>query len=190
MGIFVALEIYSSLNNGISHAILLDGAHSGDAAPVRFDLDKIHEQAVQYGEVIQDRLNLYFGPRTSKEFEEETRLSFAKLDFEYALRMSFWYGVFDGRLAEVLEALEERNREAVGAGLRPTKVLLVQSQEAQGANGRHGIKKGDVTEYMRFVRAHLSGEWLQEWVVEGTGHYPHADDAEEVAGVICTFLRD
>ncbi|RAL04422.1 alpha/beta hydrolase [Aspergillus ibericus CBS 121593] len=190
MGIFMALEVYSSLGNVISHAILSDGAHSRDSAPEGFDLERIREQAVQYREVIQDRLNLYFGPRTSKAFEEQTREGFARLDFEYALRMSYWYGGFDAGLAKVLDGLEKRNREAVGAGLNPTKVLLIQSQEAQGSNGRHGIQKGDVTEYMKFVRAHLSERWLQEWVVEGTGHYPHADDVEEVGPVIEGFLRD
>ncbi|PYI01101.1 alpha/beta-hydrolase [Aspergillus sclerotiicarbonarius CBS 121057] len=190
MGIFMALEVYSTLKNVISHAILLDGAHSGESAAEGFDLDRIREQAVQYREVVQDRLDLYFGPRTSKGFEEETREGFARLDFEYALRMSYWYGVFDGGLAGVLDRLEERNREAVGAGLRPTKVLLIQSQEAHGPNGRHGIKRGDVTEYMKFVRSHISEDWLQEWVVEGTGHYPHADDVDEVGPVIEGFLRD
>ncbi|PWY96763.1 hypothetical protein BO94DRAFT_619840 [Aspergillus sclerotioniger CBS 115572] len=91
MGIFMAFEIYSSLKNVISHVILLDGAHSGGSVPPeRFDLEKIREQAVQFKGGIQDQLDLYFGPRTLKEFERETRNGFATLDFEYALRMSYW----------------------------------------------------------------------------------------------------
>ncbi|PYH88022.1 alpha/beta-hydrolase [Aspergillus ellipticus CBS 707.79] len=190
MGTRTALEICARLTGAVSHLVLLDGSWSGDSTPPGLNLEEVHERAVIFKGAVQERLGLYFGPRTSREFELETREGFRALNFEYALRMGYWYNVFDTGATAVLDELNTRNRELVAAGRRPTKVLVVQSQEAQGPGGRHSIKKGETTLYMGFLRAHLAREWLQEWVIEDASHYPHVDDVEEVGPVIEGFLRN
>ncbi|PWY85079.1 alpha/beta-hydrolase [Aspergillus heteromorphus CBS 117.55] len=190
MGTRTALEVCAILTDRISRLVLLDGSWAGDATPEDLDLGEVSERAAMYRGAVQERLHLYFGPRTSTEFERETREGFGSLDYEYALRMGYWYNLFDAGAAEVLDDLNSRNRDLVAAGRDPTHVLVVQSQESQSPGGRHSIKKGETTEYMRFLRTHIAREWLQEWVVEEASHYPHVDDIGEVGPVIHAFTRN
>ena len=184
---FLASDKARSLNLSVSRVILLDGSWSGDSGPQAIDMNVLQQQAKQYKETIQERLGPYFGPRTTREFEAQTREMFQRLDYGYALRIGYWYGIFDATLPQVLDEINRHNRQLMTAGKAPIKFLNIQSQEVD-SNGRHGLKKGDTTTYMTFLRRHLA-PWLDDFVVEGRSHYPHVDDQEAVANLIA-FLHE
>ncbi|OJJ42800.1 hypothetical protein ASPZODRAFT_136931 [Penicilliopsis zonata CBS 506.65] len=176
MGTRFAFEIAEKLQMSkmnTSHIILIDGSWLGATPPV-LDMASLASHARAYRDTIQDRLGMYFGPRTSKEFESKVRAEFNELDYVYALRMGHYYGVFDTLLPALLDNIK-------------VKVLAIVSQENE-AGVRRSVKQGEVTAYMAFLRAHLSE--LTEHIVEGTGHYPHVDDIDEVTDVVVKFLDE
>jgi pimeloyl-ACP methyl ester carboxylesterase len=192
MGTLTVLELFTAFQDSImkvSHLVLLDGAWTGEQAIEPLNYDDLEHRATIYRESIQERLGLYFGPKTAPEFEAETRAGFAALDFEYALRMGHWYREVEANIAQSLQNLNAGNLTLVDTGEKPTRVLIVQSQEPLGPDGRRSLVKGQTTAHMSFVGSHLSSAWRQELVIEGTSHYPHVDNVHELVFCLDEFLR-
>ncbi|KAJ5190929.1 alpha/beta-hydrolase [Penicillium cinerascens] len=192
MGTLVALELLMALQDHslmeVSHLVLLDAAWTGEQTAEPLNYNDLRKTAIKYRESIQEQLSQYFGPRTSLEFESTTRAGFAGLDFEYALRMGHWYRGVEAKAAQTLQNLDAKNRLLLGSGDKPVRILIVQSQEAHGPDGRHSLVSGQSTAHMLFVRRHLASEWTQELVIEGTSHYPHVDDVDEVVECLAKFF--
>ncbi|KAJ5819736.1 alpha/beta-hydrolase [Penicillium riverlandense] len=187
MGTLTALELLTAFQDPspveVSHLLLLDDAWTGEQTGGPFNYDDLRKRAIEYRASIQERLGQFFGPQTSLELEAKTRTSFAGLDFEYALRTGHWYRGVEAKAAQSLHNLEAKNRLLLGSRDKLIRVLIAQSQEAQGPGGRHSLVDGQTIAHMYLVRRHLASEWIQELVIEGTSHYPHVDDVDEAYGM-------
>ncbi|PYI16883.1 alpha/beta-hydrolase [Aspergillus violaceofuscus CBS 115571] len=174
----------------VTGIILLDGPYAGTTPPTPFDLKTLATYAEHYRSTMPDRIAQCFGPHTSPETVATVQETYSRLDLAYLIRMSHYYGTVDGRFAQILHAINRHNDQLVATGEDPVRLLDVQSQEGDFENERKSLRKGDVTAHAAFVREKLNGRWLREYVVEGTGHFPHLDDVEEVGGVIRGFLAE
>ena len=162
-----------------SRLILLDGSYTGGHAVEPLDLVELNAKAGYVKHMAKLGLCKYFGPRTSESFQLKYREYFDTLDFAYVLRIMHWYRSWDMDIPTLMNQCSERNERLVAAGKEPVMIVNIQSQQ-QGADGREGIKKSDVTAYMQLLRAHV-GPWLEEHIVEDASHFPHIDDVEEIA---------
>lgn len=162
-----------------SRLILLDGSYTGGHAIEPLDLVDLTAKAGYVKHMAKQGLYKYFNSRTSESFQLEYRKYFDTLDFAYALRIMHWYRSWDMAIPTLMDQCSKRNELLVAAGQEPVMIVNIQSQQ-QGADGREGIKKSDVTGYMQLLRAHV-GPWLEEHIVEDASHFPHIDDVEVVA---------
>ncbi|PYH80549.1 alpha/beta-hydrolase [Aspergillus uvarum CBS 121591] len=174
----------------VTGIILLDGPYAGTTPPTPLDLNTLATYAEHYRSTMPDRIARCFGLHTSPETAAAVQETYSRLDFAYLIRMSHYYGTVDGRFAQILYALNRHNDQLVATGETPVRLLDVQSQEGDFESERKSLRKGDVTAHAAFVRRELDGRWLREYVVEGTGHFPHLDDVVEVGGVVRGFLAE
>ncbi|RAK71461.1 alpha/beta fold hydrolase [Aspergillus fijiensis CBS 313.89] len=196
MGTLTVLDLFahtlttapSSLK--VAEIILLDGPYAGTTPPTPLDLNILATHAEYYRSTMPDRIARCFGPHTSPQTIAAVQDAYSRLDFAYLIRMSHYYGTVDGRFAQILHALNRHNDQLVATGEKPVRLLDLQSQEGDFESERKSLRKSDVTAHAAFVRKEVVGRWLREYVVEGTGHFPHVDDVEEVGGVVRGFLAE
>jgi pimeloyl-ACP methyl ester carboxylesterase len=178
MGCRITLEVFSQQPSNIAGIVLLDGSWYG-RAPKDYK-PKSRDDAEEL-QVVLDVFETMMGPATSEEFREQIRQHLRAIDLRYANVLRRDYIAWDGnRMEEVLEMVGSE------AGQK-TRVLVVQGTEGHGAK-RKSLKKGEEGPWMQLVKGKV-GDKYTGVAVEGSGHWPHVDKVQEVAGAVESFAR-
>ena len=176
MGCRVALDAFSKQPANITGLVLLDGSWYG---PNPKDYKPTSGNEAEELQNVLDVFDTMLGPATPAVFKEQIQQHARQLDLDYVNRLRKAYIAWDGERME--EALT-----MVGSGTdHQVRVLVVQGTEGHGAK-RKSLKKGYEGPWMQLVKEKL-GDRYSGIIVENSGHWPHVDGAQEVAGAIEKF---
>ena len=176
MGCRIALEVFSQNPVNVVGLVLLDGSWYGPAPKDYKPISRNNAEELRNVLAVFDTM---FGPVTPEYFKVQIQDHLRGIDLDYANQLRRDYIAWDGkRMEEALRTVDSRTDQK-------TRVLVVQGTEGHGAE-RKSLKKGEEGAWMQFVKAEV-GDKYTGLIVEGSGHWPHVDKAQEVADAIQTL---
>ena len=186
MGLRVVLEAWTQAKAAkqpnVDGIVFLDGSHykfrqslfAFDSADARSkDLSR-EERA----EKMAEAFTRMFSSQTPQAFRESTLTHVRGMNPEFNGDMRKSHINWDyERMDEVMEQL----------GKLGLPVMNLQASNVDEQNQRVPLKPGEVTRWMEFVQKMIPQ--VKQYVVEGSGHFPHVDQTAEVAKRILGFMR-